>query len=215
MAAQKGRKIERILERDLVKVILFLAGLVVIYFIASAYFKSLNQFEYEGLSFTRERFDKSTVYHYYYYYENRQGQLIQYNLFLHNDPRTNNVTIQGDPLLLGKSSVSLTYDDSFPASCRYTGSSIVDLNLFLKQNQLTVFSGVTNKTNAEETNRDHVTCENRPSSAEVFEFRGGNTTEILIKGNCHRVYIGPDCAIRDAVEKLKVEIISEARKRNL
>lgn len=215
MVTRKERKQERLLERDLVKVILFGVALVVIYFIMSYYFKSLNQFEYEGLSFTRERFDKDTLYHYYYYYTNPAGQLIQYNLYLHNDPRANNVSIRGDPLLLGKKYIYLTYDDSFPNDCRYTGSSVVDLNLFLKQNQLTVFSGVTNETNAEETNREYITCESQPSSSEVFEFWGGNVSEIVINGNCHRVYIGPDCAVRDAIEKLKVQIIAEARKKNL
>ncbi len=215
MVNRKERKQEKLLERDLVKVILFGVALVILYFIMSYYFKSFNHFEYEGLSFTRERFDKDTLYHYYYYYTDSAGQLIQYNLYLHNDPRTNNVSIGGDPLLLGKRYVYLTFDDSFPDYCRYTGSSVVDLNLFLKQNQLTVFSGVTNETNAEETNREYITCESQPSSSEVFEFRGGNVTEIFIDDNCHRIYIGPDCAVRDAVEKLKVQIIIEARKNNL
>ncbi len=215
MVTRKERKQEKLLERDLVKVILFGVALVVVYFIASYYFKSFNHFEYEGLSFTRERFDKDTLYHYYYYYTNSAGQLIQYNLYLHNDPRTNNVSVSGDRLLLGKRYVYLTYDDTFPNECRYTGSSIVDFNLFLKQNQLTVFSGVTNETNAEETDREYYTCESQPSNAEVFEFSGGNVTEIVIDGNCHRIYIGPDCRVRDAIEKLKVQIIVEARKQNL
>lgn len=211
--AKKTTKQERLIERDLTKIILFGVGLVVLYLIASYYFKSFNHFEYEGLSFTRERFDQNTVYHYYYYYKDKSGQLVQYNLYLHNDPRYNNVTIEGDPLLLSKRYVYLTYDDSFPVDCRYTGSSTVDFNLFLKQNQLTVFSGVTNQTDADITNRTHITCETQPSAAEVFEFRGGDTTKIVVEGNCHKVYIGPDCLIREATEKLKVAIVSEARKR--
>lgn len=215
MPRKKSLKGERLLERDLVRVILFCVALVALYFITSYYFNSLNQFEYEGLQFTRERFDQNTVYHYYYYFTNKAGQLIQYNLYLHNDPRTNNVSISGDPLLLGKSYLYLTYDDSFPESCRYTGSSIVDFNLFLKQNQFTVFSGVMNESNAEATDREYITCENQASSAEVFAFMGGNITEITVDDNCHRIYIGPDCAIRDAIEKIKVQIILEARDRNL
>lgn len=215
ISKRKEKKQEKLLEKDLVKIMLFGVFLVVIYLVVSYYFKSLNQFEYAGLDFTRERFDSDTLYHYYYYYTTPSGQTVQYNLYLHIDPRTNNVTVQGDPLLLGKPYVYLTYDDSFPETCRFTGSSIVDLNLFLKQNQITVMSGVMNETYAKKTNKDYYTCANRPESVEVFEFLAGNETAIVIEDNCHRVYIGPDCGMRDAVEKLKVAILSEARARAL
>lgn len=214
MAEKKQTKQEKLLEKDLVKVVLFCVGLVIIYLIASYYFKSFNHFEYEGLSFTRERFDQDIVYHYYYYYTTPDGRTLQYNLYLRNDPRENNVTIEGERLLLEKKYVYLTYDDSFPYECRFAGSSNVDFVLFLKQNQLSVFSGVTNETNAEETNRTHITCENQVSSAEVFEFHGGNETKITVDGNCHRIYIGSDCRVRDAFEKLKVQLIIEARRQS-
>lgn len=210
---KKSSKQERLIEKDLTKILIFGATLIVLYFLASYYFKSFNHFEYEGLRFTRERFDQNTLYHYYYYYTRPSGQIIQYNLYLHIDPRTNNVTVQGDPLLLEKSSVYLTYDDSFPDSCQFIGSSVVDFNLFLKQNQITVFSGITNETKARETDQEHITCEEKPDSAEVFEFYAGNETTVIVSANCHRIYIGSDCGVRDAVEKLKVEIIKQARER--
>lgn len=215
VSKRKEKKQEKLLEKDLMRILLFGAALVVLYFITSYYFKSLNQFDYQGLSFTRERFDKDMLYHYYYYYTKPSGQIIQYNLYLHIDPRTNNVTVQGDPLLLEKPYVYLTYDDSFPDSCQFVGSSVVDLNLFLKQNQITVFSGITNETKALETSQEYISCKSKPDSAEVFEFYAGNETSIVVAGNCHRVYIGPDCGMRDAIEKLKVEIIKQARERAL
>lgn len=213
--ARKKITEEKRLENDVIRIILFLAALVVLYFIASYFFKSLNQFDYEGLSFTKKKFDQATVYHYYYYYTNAAGQLIQYNLYLHNDPRTNNVTISGDPLLLNKKYLYMTFDDSFPEYCRFTSSSIVDLSLFFKQNEFTVFSGVRNESVAHNTSRSHYQCETLPDSAEVLEFYGGNQTEIVIDGNCHKIFIGPDCSIRDAVERVKLQVVIEARARNL
>lgn len=205
---------EKRLERELLHILAFVAFLVVLFILASLFFKAQNTFKYQGLSFTKEKYGELPVYHYYYYFTNTAGKLIQYNLYLQNDPRTNNVTFIGDPVALDKRVVYVSLDQSYPENCKENLVGIVDLGLFLSENDFTVVSSLTNKTQAKEENKPYITCENKPD-AEVIEFKGGNETQVVVKGNCHEIIIGPDCQVRAAEEKFKLQIVLEARARNL
>ncbi len=207
----KATKTEKILEKDILKVVGFIAILILIYWIAGAYFKSLSHFNYRGLEFTKERFDKLTVYHYYYYFKNKIGQPVQFNLYLRHDPRTNNVTVEGDPVLFEKAYAYMTFDSSYPNTCNDSTQAVVDLGLFLTQNQIKVFNGLMNETEARITNQTHYSCSNLSPTVEVIELKGGDETKIHVNGNCHQIIIGPDCKVQEAVEKFKLESILNAR----
>lgn len=212
--ALKKSKTEKILEKDILKVVGFLAVLVVIYWIASTYFQSFNHFEYRGLEFTKEKFDKLLVYHYYYYYNNKEGQPVQYNLYLRNDPRTNNVSVEGK-VSFEKPYVYVTFDSSYPSYCSDSTQSAVDLGLFLTQNQITVFNGLMNETEARESGQKHYSCDSLSNSVEVIELKGGNETKVVVNGNCHEIIVGPDCRIQEAEEKFKLETLINAREKAL
>jgi hypothetical protein len=207
----KKSQTEKILEKDLLKIIGFIAVLIVIYWLASTYFQSLNHFNYRGLEFTKERFDKLTVYHYYYYFKNKVGQAIQYNLYLRNDPRTNNVTVEGDKVLFENAYAYITFDSTYPSGCQDSTQAVVDLGLFLSQNQIKVFNGLMNKTEADMTNQSYFTCTTLPDSAEVIELKGGRETKIRAQDNCNEIIIGPDCRVQEAIEKFKLESLINAR----
>src|SRR3989344_2513598 len=102
---QKKLTGERLLERDIIKVLIFFGVLVVLYFIAGMYFRSLNQFTFNGLAFTKEKYGELPVYHYYYYFNDKAGRPVQYNVFLQHDPRTNNISTRGDPVLFEQSQI--------------------------------------------------------------------------------------------------------------
>ncbi|HLC54764.1 MAG TPA: hypothetical protein VJK07_04035 [Candidatus Nanoarchaeia archaeon] len=208
-------KPEKRLERELLVIVGFIAFLIVLFILASLFFKAQNRFEYQGLSFTKEKYGELPVYHYYYYFTNTAGKIIQYNLYLQHDPRKNNVSLIGDPVILGKRAVYVSLDKSYPENCRENMAGIVDLGLFLSENQFTVVSALTNRTQAKEEDKQYVACENKPD-AEVIELKGGNDeTQIVVNGNCHEIIIGPDCQVRQAIEKFKLQIVLEARARNL
>lgn len=208
-SSKKVSKQEREIVRDLFRIAAFIAVLVIIYFVVSAYFKSLNHFTYEGLRFSKERYGELPVYHYYYYFKNMEGKLIQYNLFLLHDPRTNPVTVVGGPALFNKKTVYISIDESYP-NCPDNLASIVDISTFFNDNQLNVEAAVTNRTLADELDKAYATCESRAGS-EVIEFHGGNETVIKVDNNCHQIYVGPDCNVRQAVERLKLRTIIDAR----
>src|SRR3989338_6962849 len=72
-----------------------MAFLIVVLLISSSVFQSLNRFEYEGLIFTKERFGEIPVFHHYYFY-NYNGQQYKFNLYLRNDPRSNEIPINSE-----------------------------------------------------------------------------------------------------------------------
>lgn len=211
MAPRKNKQTiqEKKLTKDLFKIGGFLLFLVVLYFVAAAYFKSLGTFNYEGLTFTKEKYGNLPVYRYYYYFTTNDGRVLQYNLYLMSDPRKNDVSITGDPIVFSHRAVYVSLDDSYPI-CPDNQAGVVDLSTFLADNQLSVVAGITNRTLAIDLDRQYVTCERKPES-EVIELRGGNETRVEIHGNCHIIYIGPDCRVRPAVDKFKVQSILDAR----
>lgn len=211
---RKISKAEKQLSKELLVILAFVAFLIVLFIAASLFFRAQNRFTYEGLLFTKESYGELPVFHYYYYFKNTAGQLVQYNLYLQHDPRTNNVTVIGDPVVLTKKAVYVSLDDSYPENCRENLAGLVDLGLFLNENQFTVISSLTNKTRAKEEDKQYITCERKPD-AEVVELKAGNETAIVVDGNCHEILIGPDCQIRPAIEKFKLQIILEARARNM
>ena len=212
---QKKLTGERLLERDIIKVLIFFGVLVVLYFIAGMYFRSLNQFTFNGLAFTKEKYGELPVYHYYYYFNDKAGRPVQYNVFLQHDPRTNNISTRGDPVLFEQSQIYITFGDSYPSSCRGSSAAVFDLTLFLSQNKMAVMTGLTNESTAKASEKEFYSCNKQPSSSEVIEFLGGERTEIVVEDNCHRIYVGPECRMQEAIEKFKIESLINARQRNL
>lgn len=209
-AKKKPHKIEKNVERDLIKIGIFIGVLIVIFVVVGAYFKSLNHFDYQGLKFTKEKYGNLPIYHYYYYYTNTHGGIVQYNLYLQHDPRTNNISISGDKVNFERQGVYLTIDSSYPATCSENLAGITDLSLFLRRNELEILEGVMNESDRHTTKVPYITCQNRNQS-DVIQMFGGNYTHVTINGNCTSIVIGPDCRIQEAVEKFKLQTILDAR----
>ena len=210
----EGKK-ERKIEKQIAKIFGFLVLLVIIYLVTAAYFKSLNHFTYEGLSFSKERYGSRDVYHYYYFIPVAGGKPLQYNLYLKFDPRENDVPLEGDKVLFQKQRIFVTLDTNYPENCSDNLGGIVDLNQFLNHNQFEVVSGIMNESYAAENNKRYVTCENSSAKDEIIELFGSNRTAISIEGNCHRIAIGPECRIEEAIEKFKLQSVIDARELNL
>ena len=201
---------EKKIERQLVYILGFLVFLVVLYFVAGAVFKEINSFRYEGLKFTKERYGGDPVYRHYYYLNDSFGRPIQYNLYLLTDPRKNNITIEGDPILFGKRVIYLGVDTTYPDNCSDNLAALVDILGFLRGNQNYVITGYMNKTYAKEKDAKHIVCE-KSADWEIIEIFGGNETKINVEGNCHQIIAGPECKIQQAVQKFKGQSLLDAR----
>ncbi len=210
MAKSITKKKERRLERELLGVLAFLAVLVVVFVIASAYFKSLSYFEYGGLTFSKQKVGEIEVFHHSYYVQTPSG-LAKYNFYIRNDPRKNNVVVIGKSNLMNPGSVVyLSINSDGLAECKYGPLAVGSLSSFITDNQMRVIAGNLNFWDAG-LNRDlWATCENKPGN-KVIEILEGNETKVDIEGNCYRIEVA-DCQILEAVEKLEVESILNARK---
>ena len=206
---RKSKK-ERKLERELLYIVGFVVLLVIVFLIASSIFERFNRVEYEGLIFTKERFQDIPVFRTYYYFRAPDNQLIQYNLFVRNDPRTNDVPIEGDPIKYNSRNVYVTLDTSYLRDCEDTVISIASLTRFLNDNQLNVKSGNMDFTEAAIHNQEHITCENSPDS-EVIQVSRGDSTKIEINGMCKSISVGEDCRILEAIEKFEIHSFLDAQ----
>lgn len=203
---------ERRLEKEIIGIVLFLALLVVVFFIASYYFKSRNFFEYQELTFAKQRLGDIPIYHHSYYFKAPDGKLIKYNLYLRNDPRYNNITISDEKsrLLAGGEVAFISINAEGLQECRYGPLAVGTLSSFLADNQMTVIGGNLDFWNAGAKKEDWVTCQNKPGNR-VVEIIAGNKTLVDINGNCYHVEVN-NCEILEAVEKLIVESVVDARK---
>lgn len=206
-----AKKNERKLERELLGVLAFLAVIIVVFLIASAYFKSLNTFEYEGLTFSKQRVGEIQVYHHSYYIKLQTGALALYNLYVRTDPRENPVPIIGESNLMSPGSVVyLSVNSDGLQECRYGPLAVGSLSSFLTDNQMSVIAGNLNFWEAGARRDLWATCENKPGN-KVIEILKGNESKVTIDGNCYRVEIA-NCEILEATEKLEVESIVDAKK---
>ena len=205
--APKVRKIER----ELLGVLIFLAVLVVVFMIASSYFKSLNYFEYNGLTFAKERLENIPLFHHSYYLKAPSGRLIQYNLYFRNDPRYNNVTLEGNSNLLAPGTVAyLSVNSDGLQECKYGSLAVATISSFMSDNQMNVIAGNLDFWDAGAKRDKWITCKNQPGNI-VVELLKGNETKVTIENKCYKIEVA-DCQILESVEKLIVQSIVDARK---
>jgi len=207
---KKEVKKERQIEKELLYIFLFLGFLVIVFLIASSVFASLNRVEYEGLVFTEEKFGNILVFHYSYSFRAPTGNVINYNLYLRNDPSINDIPITGDVNLNGRT-IHITLDTAYLTDCSESAAGIGSLSSFFRDNQFIVRSGNVDFVEAYIHNQEYITCENTPNKNVVQIYRG-NSTEIVSEGQCTDIIIGPDCQVLKAVEKYQVHAFLDAQR---
>jgi hypothetical protein len=202
---------ERKIEKEILGVLIFLGVLIGVFVIASSYFKSLNYFEHDGLTFSKKRVGNIEVFHHNYYLK-VADKLINYNFYIHGDPRYNEIAIDGDRsrLLAPGAVVYVTVNSDGLQQCRSAPLAVGSLSSFLSDNQMKVIGGNLNFWDVPIKNDKWITCENKPGNrvVEIFE---GNETKVTIKGNCYRVSVN-NCEILEATEKLEVQTLVDAKK---
>lgn len=215
MVNKKKSKKERKLERELLWILGFVAFLVFLFIFSGFVFKSFNSFEYEGLTFTKERLGDIPIFHYYYYFDNKNNQLIKYNLYLRIDPRENNVIVEGDKISLEESSVVFVSADpeSELNSCPYGVLAVGRLARFLSDNGFVVEGGNLDFHDAKEKGENWITCETR-SNNPVIEIKEGEETKILSNGNCYEISISSCDDMLAAIEMFELKSIIDAKDRD-
>ncbi len=209
--SEDPQKQEKRTERQLLKIIGFIAVLVVIFFVAKAYFDARNSIEYEGLTFLKERVSGIEAYKYSYFFVNPQtNDLVNYVLYIRNNPKENPVPLIGDPIVFQQGRfVYVSLDMASIEQCPQSVLAVGDLSRFISGNGITVRPGSLTEEEAEERDRRYVTCETTPDRV-VIEIASGEETKITINDKCHRITVA-DCNILPATEKYIVQSLLDAR----
>ena len=211
MVKQIEKKKERKIERELLGILGFLVALVVVFLIASAYFKSLNSFEYEGLTFSKQKLGEILLFYHSYYIRTSTGDIAKYNFYLRNDPRENKVPVYGKSDLLSPGSVVyLSVNSDGLQQCKYGSLAVGTISSFMSDNQMNVIAGNLDFWQAGARRDLWATCENKPGNR-VVEILKGNETRITIEGNCYKVEVS-NCEILESIEKLEVQSLIEVKK---
>ncbi len=201
-------------KKEIYVILWVMAGLFALLFIGVAFFRSINSFEYEGLTFTKERFGEIPVFHYYYYINNPiTGKAVaKYNLYLRNDPRENNVPIEGEiKFLTPERYTYISINGTGLTECPQSSLAIGNLAAFLTNNQLSVKGASAEPDVAERDKTLYINCDNTKDRV-VILFQSGNETKIEKEGDmCHIVTVS-NCEILKAVEKFELQSLLDARK---
>lgn len=187
--------------------------LVIVYFISNYIFSQLSTVEYEGITFTKEKFGDIPVFHYYYYITPE----LKYNLYLRNNPKKNAIPITGNAVDTGieffrNDIIYLSVNPEGLTECEYGRVGIGTLASFLADNQFTVKGAAPNKILAEEANAVYATCSTNPRDP-VIMLQAADKTEIIRDSrNCYKINIA-NCEILEAIEKFEVQMILDAKER--
>ncbi len=193
--------------------LIILAGAIVYPFILNA----INTFEYQGLEFRKEKFDQIDVYRYSYFFNDYSGQMYEYNLYLRNDPRENNVSIEGEINYPSGKYVYIGINGTGLVQCPTILRDAGTLALFLKDNlspaNIAVKSGITDENEAKALNISYVSCERRPENT-VIIIQKDDETKIEKENNCHAISVASCDDLTRAIEKFEVQSIIDAKERS-
>lgn len=196
-------------QQQMIWVVGTLIGLMVLFVVFYLFFQSLSTFKYQGLTFTKEKYDKLLVYHYYYYLEDQYGETYRYNLYLRNDPRLLDFPVSGQPALNKQGTVYVSMNETDFSTCSQSNIAIYSLTQFLKNNFFDVEAASPTNVTATQLNRTYATCSTHPLNS-VIEIKQGDETSIVSNNFCTTITVD-NCEILQAVEKFEVRALIAAK----
>lgn len=204
-------------DKQLMWIFGIMLGIVAVFLVSYSFFQDSKSFDYQGLTFTKEKFGDILFYKYSYSTDKPgiTGSVVdskgmqQVNLLLRDDPRKNLVSVDGKIEYLRREKFVYISINSTGITCEKSTIAIANLASFLSQNGFNPEPGVPDEAEAKEMNLTYVTCENRPNNM-VILLQSGNQNSIVRKDNCYTVTIA-DCDIIAPTEKFIVQSIIDAK----
>lgn len=209
---KKVSKKEKEIDSQVLKIFLFLAGAVVIFFALYNLFSADNEvgtsFQYMGLNFTIVEIEGVKFYHYPYLFATPFGPQ-GYNLYLRIDPRENNIPIEGDKIIFPQNAVYIGIENDALSNCPSGVLASTSLASFLVGNRFTPKAGEVNALVAEERNQTWISCQSVPFNT-VIEMRHGPETKVIVDGDCIQI-IADSCEILEPTEKFILQVLLDAK----
>jgi len=185
-------------------ILVFFAAFMVPYF----YIDSKKTFDYGGIDWAIEDYEDLRIYHGRFPVFTEKNQ--SFNMFLRNDPRTNEVPITGD-LSNFKKVTYFSYSKEVN-SCRGEFPRVIsDLSSFFKLaiGIKEIYSATNNFTYSNETNLPHISCETQENIGAII-FNIGEEQGIKVSEQnpyCYTLTL-KDCNDLATVEKFMTSIVS-------
>ena len=152
--------------------------------------------------------------HYYRYYVDSNGTLIKHNVYLMNDPRENDVPIEGEIVLQKGKYTFISINTTGLTQCPESQLAIASLSSFLSDSGLLVYAATPNQTEANVTGVRYATCENRPNNVVILiQSSSGNQSRIYKPTErCHVIEVA-NCEMIKTIEKFELQTLVDAKAR--
>lgn len=208
------------MDKELYWVLGIMLALILVFLVSSSVFQSLKTFEFQGLSFTKEKLGDIQLYKHSYSFSDPRpitGSVVseprQFNLFLRNDPRENNVPIEGEEIVFVMGTTAfISVNGTGLTQCEYSSVAISNLASFLTVNLISVKGATPDEELARETNLTHASCDTTPVR-QVVLIQSGDETKIEVKNTRCYIITVANCEILSAIEKFTIQSIIDARAR--
>lgn len=218
---EKKTKKEKIskTDRELYWVFGIMVVLIVTFLVGYIIRPNPNSFEYSELNFEKQMLGNIPLYKYTYFTEKvitttgsiiKTGEQTAVTVLLRNDPRENDVPVDGKIEYLQREKyVYITMSASPDLLCEYGAIAMAELSSFLTQNGFRPKAGISDEATAEEQSFDYITCENHPDRM-VISFEAGDENSVVREGNCYILTVA-DCDILLSTEKFITQSIIDAK----
>lgn len=198
-------------ERQIKIFLVLLVTVTIIIFIVIALKQSSRTFDYNGLSFTKDKMGAILFYTVKIPIEDAYGNIKSYLLIdFRNDPRKlENIEVNttGNIKFVQNNKVYVSINEPIK-QCNYTGIAMINLGRFLTDVSLDVKGAINNASYSNSTDFPYVNCDNTKNSTVVM-IRSSNQTGIFQKSkSCYEITF-KDCEILQATEKFELTILEQ------
>jgi hypothetical protein len=203
-------KKQRKIDKRIYTVLIVAAVLLIVFVVSNQIFEGINKFEYNGLTFTKEKINGVKFYRYYYFFNNDDGNLVKYNHYVRIDPRENDVPVEGEISFPTGRFTYISTNITGLDRCEYNGVALAGLSLFLENNGINSRGATPDALEAEAFDVTHANCTTHPRNV-VILIQGGEETSIVREGeHCHVVTV-QGCDLLEALEKFQTQAIIDAK----
>lgn len=200
-------------DKQVIWIFSVMIGLVILFLLATSFFKEFNNFKYEGIKFEKIKYGNLDLYHSRYPLQmDSNGTIEYYNLFLREDPRKNEVHADINTEFPQGKYVYISVNATGLIECENSGIAIAGLSQFLTLNKLMVRGAVPDKAEAENASVEYAIC-GYPEERVVILIQRGEETKIEQDGMCYKISVGKCEDVIKATEKFELKALIDARAR--
>lgn len=196
-------------ESQLKWIILFMAVIIIVFFVFYFLLNSGKGFKYSGVEFEKIKQGNLVFYLGKFPMTDINGNFVAYfPFYFRNDPRKlSNIEINATIKL--SMDVAYAADSGFVESCNDSILAATTLSFFLKSLGLNLFSVTINKTEALMLNRTYASCDDKRFS--IIAFQPGKINKIRQEGSCYILEIN-NCEFMKVTERFLVGFYAHEKK---